>query len=92
MLIEKRRQAGRCFSLGKDILMAGKRKTETAPLIGKVFGGRLNIRQAPSKDAAILGRLEDDAQVKILETLTGWYRIEGGYVMAEWVKLHGGTD
>ena len=37
--------------------------------------GRLNVRKQPSTAATILGRLEKDSVVTLLEKRDGWYRI-----------------
>lgn len=72
--------------------MAAKKKTEETKQEaktwkGKVTGGALYIRKEPSTDAATVGVLEDGTQIEILETLEGWYKIKGGYIMSKWVKL-----
>ena len=61
---------------------AEKKKKRT----GTVFGGALNIREGASVETGIAGVLEDGAEVEILGEQDGWYKIEGGYVMAKWVK------
>lgn len=51
-----------------------------------VTGGKLNVRQAPTKAAAVVNVLEDAAEITILEDLGDWYRIEDGYVMKQYLK------
>ena len=71
--------------------MAAKKKAEPKQektvTIGKVFGGSLNIRSKAGMDGKIKGQLPDGAQVEILEAGKEWHKIEGGYIMAKWVKL-----
>lgn len=41
----------------------------------------LNVRETPSTDASLLGKLPMNAGCEILETLDGWYKISSGDVM-----------
>lgn len=49
----------------------------------------LNVRETPSTDASLLGKLPMNAGCEILETLDGWYKISSGdvtgYVSAEFL-------
>ena len=77
-------------------IMATRKKTEPimeAPVeekkttkTGTVFGGRLNIRQAPDIQSKVVGQLEDGEKIKTVEDCGEWLRIQTGYVMAKWVK------
>lgn len=62
-------------------------KQEKTTMIGTVFGGSLNIRSKAGMDGKILGQLQDGAQVEILKAGEEWHKIDGGYIMAKWVKL-----
>lgn len=65
--------------------------TQTAPAAEPVYGrittSTLNIRSGPSTDYEKCGKLRAGKVVEILETLDGWYRIEGGYISADYVTL-----
>lgn len=65
--------------------------TQTAPAAEPVYGrittSTLNIRSGPSTDHEKCGKLRAGKVVEILETLNGWYRIEGGYISADYVTL-----
>lgn len=58
-----------------------------APTLGRIKDGPLNIRSAPSTSASKCGKLSAGQEVEILEALDGWYRIEQGYVSADYVAL-----
>lgn len=51
--------------------------------------GHLNIRQEPSLEGEILGKIPSDAGCEILEELDGWYKISSGdvtgYVSSEYM-------
>lgn len=55
-----------------------------------VTSGGLNVRQSPSSSSAIIGWLAKDSTVTIVETLSGWYKINYktgyGYVSATYIK------
>lgn len=57
---------------------------EDKPYI-RVDAGPLNIRTAPSTESEKAGHLAEGKVVEVLETLEGWYRIESGYVCADYV-------
>ncbi|MCI8327797.1 MAG: C40 family peptidase [Lachnospiraceae bacterium] len=40
----------------------------------------LNIREAPTTDAALVGKMPQKSAAEILETLSGWYKIQSGDV------------
>lgn len=42
--------------------------------------GTLNVREAPAQDAAIVGKMTNNAAGEILETVDGWYKIQSGNV------------
>lgn len=54
---------------------------------GFVSASTLNVRKGPGTDQAKVATLSAGAQVEILEILDGWYRIESGYVSADYVTL-----
>ena len=60
---------------------------------GKVVNvsSTLNIRKSPSTSSEIVGTLKADAEVKILETLNGWYKIvygnTTGYVSSQYISV-----
>jgi hypothetical protein len=51
----------------------------------------VNVRETPGNDGAIVGWLEQDDQVAVLEIGDGWWRIEGGddagWVFADYLTL-----
>ena len=51
----------------------------------RVVEGPLNIRTAPTTDSSKAGKLYTGRVVEVLEQLDGWYRIENGYISAEYV-------
>ena len=62
-----------------------KKKT-TAQLTGTVINGDLNIREQPSKSAAIVGVLKDGTAVKIIAPHDDFYQIPEGYVMKQFIQ------
>lgn len=47
----------------------------------------LNVRQEPSLDAEILGTLPKDSTLKVKEAIDGWYKIDNGFVKAEFIEI-----
>lgn len=60
---------------------------EPARTYGFVNASTLNVRKGPGTDQAKVTSLSAGAQVEILETLNGWYRIDKGYVSADYITL-----
>jgi len=60
---------------------------EDSKTYGFVSASSLNVRKGPGTDQAKVTSLSAGAQVEILEVLDGWYRIEKGYVSADYVTL-----
>ena len=58
---------------------------EADPIYLKVTASALNIRTEPNTESEKAGKLAEGRVVEALETLEGWYRIEEGYVSAEYV-------
>ena len=54
---------------------------------GMVSASTLNVRSSPDTSAAKVSTLSSGAQVELLEKLDGWYRIEGGYVSADYILV-----
>ena len=52
-----------------------------------VTASSLNVRSAPGTDAEKVGTLAAGEQVKILEELDGWVRIDSGYISADYIAL-----
>ena len=52
---------------------------------GQVTEGPLNIRSAPSTGDAVVGSLTAGTVVELVETLDGWYKIDQGYISADYV-------
>lgn len=59
---------------------------QAAVLRGTVKGGLLNVRRCPKLTAPVERVLKNGEDVEILETIEGWYRIDGGYIKAEYVE------
>lgn len=57
------------------------------PVRGRITDGPLNIRSTPSTSGTKCGKLYAGKVVEILEVLDSWYRIENGYVSADYVML-----
>jgi len=54
---------------------------------GMVSASSLNVRSGPGSSYEKVNSLTSGAQVEILEKLDGWYRIEGGYVSADYILI-----
>lgn len=54
---------------------------------GMVTASSLNVRSGAGADFPKVRSLSSGAQVEILEKLDGWYRIDGGYVSADYILL-----
>lgn len=59
--------------------------------LGMVSASSLNVRSGPNSSYDKVASLSAGAQVEILEKLDGWYRIEKGYVSAEYIILLDGS-
>ena len=59
--------------------------TVAEPVYGKVTEGPLNVRSAPSTDSEKVDSFSTGKVLTILETLDGWYKVEEGYVSADYV-------
>ncbi len=59
---------------------------EEKALYVKVTASSLNIRTGPSTDHEKAGALRTGRIVQVLEEADGWYRIDGGYISAEYTQ------
>lgn len=57
---------------------------EEEALYVKVTTGTLNVRSGPGTEHSKVGTLRAGRVVQVLEVLDGWYRIEQGYICAEY--------
>jgi len=57
---------------------------EAQPLVVRVTASSLNIRSGPDTSYAKAGKLSAGRTVEVLEVLDGWYKIDGGYISAEY--------
>ena len=57
---------------------------EEDTLYVKITTGTLNVRSGPSTETDKVDTLHAGRVVQVLETLDGWYRIEGGYISSEY--------
>ena len=64
-----------------------KQSAETSVQRGRTNDGPLNIRSGPGTGYGKAGKLSAGTEVTILESVNGWYRIEQGYVSADYVTL-----
>lgn len=62
------------------------KKKEPAAKEMTVIGGRLNVREQPTKASKVLKVLEDGAKVKVTEVKNGWAATEGGWVVVQFLK------
>ena len=61
---------------------------ERAPVYVRITADALNIRSAPGTDQEKVGKLSAGRIVETLEELEGgWYRIEEGYISAEYTEV-----
>ncbi|MFI3250982.1 MAG: SH3 domain-containing C40 family peptidase [Eubacteriales bacterium] len=56
--------------------------------LGRIMDGPLNVRSGPSTESEIVTRVYAGNWVDVEESLDGWYRIENGFVSAEYVSLY----
>lgn len=54
---------------------------------GRITDGPLNVRSGPSTSHGKCGKVYAGKVVEILESLDGWYRIENGYISADYVMI-----
>jgi len=75
-------------------------QSQSFPTTGVVIteDGRLNLRDAPSSDASIIGKIESQSAVKVLAASDDgvWYQVEAagvgtGWVSSQWVSLDNAT-
>lgn len=57
------------------------------PQPGLILDGPLNIRSTPSTEGSILGKVYEGNLVDVYGAVDGWYRIEQGYVSAEYLNV-----
>lgn len=70
-----------------DLTQPDEPTAETTITRGLITNGPLNVRSGPSTDHGKCGKLSAGQEVNVLEKLDGWYRIDQGYVNAEYVSL-----
>ena len=57
---------------------------EEDALYVRITTGTLNVRSGPSTETDKVDTLHSGRVVQVLETLEGWYKIEGGYISSEY--------
>lgn len=67
-----------------DPVPAEAQAGEEDALYVRITTGTLNVRSGPSTETDKVDTLHSGRVVQVLETLEGWYRIEGGYISAEY--------
>lgn len=71
-----------------DEAQAASLPQERAPVYVRITADALNIRSAPGTDQEKVGKLSAGRIVETLEELEGgWYRIEEGYISAEFTEV-----
>ena len=72
-----------------DYLIVAQEAVQDLPQVAEPTYGRttdvLNIRSGPSTDDERIGQLSRGAVVTILEEKDGWYRLQRGYISADYV-------
>lgn len=53
--------------------------------MGKVTASSLNLRDKPSLDSSVLGKVQKGDRLIILEEIEGWYKVEGYPYLSGWV-------
>jgi hypothetical protein len=61
------------------------RGTPLSGKTGKISWGSCQVREAPAKNASVIGKLPRKAEVKLLEEKDGWYRIEFNDKQQAWI-------
>ena len=62
-------------------------ESSAAAQYARINVSSLNIRTGPSTNHAKAGKLYAGKVVEILEEVNGWYRVEGGYISADYVTV-----
>ena len=70
-----------------DLTQSKLPSVETAARRGRINDGPLNVRSGPGTGYSKCGKVNAGAEVEILETLDGWYRIPEGYISASYVTM-----
>ena len=70
-----------------DLTQSKLPSVETAAQRGRINDGPLNVRSGPGTGYSKCGKINAGAEVEILETLDGWYRIPEGYISASYVTM-----
>jgi cell wall-associated NlpC family hydrolase len=60
---------------------------ESAPVYLRVTATSLNVRSGPGTDYEKVASLPAGRVLQVVETLDGWYKVEGGYVSADYVVV-----
>lgn len=53
--------------------------------LGRVTASSLNLRDKPSLDSNVLGKVQKGDRLTILEEVDGWYKVEGYPYLSGWV-------
>ncbi len=67
--------------------LASEADGEAAATFGRITASSLNVRSGPSTDHEKVGSLAAGRVVELLEESDGWYRVENGYISAEYVTI-----
>lgn len=62
-------------------------ETGGASATGTVIAAELNIRENPSRDAAVVGSYSKNETVVILETQDGWGRTDQGWIRLDYIDM-----
>lgn len=62
-------------------------ETLPEPMYGRVTEGPLNIRSGPGTDYDRVRQINVGNVLEITDTVDGWYAVEGGYVISDYVTI-----
>lgn len=61
---------------------------KSEPVIGVVTNcKKLNVRNAPNTDAAVVKIVDSGTKFKIKDEVDGFYKVDAGYVMKDYISL-----
>src|ERR1043165_9565572 len=69
-------------ALGVDIAETGSKPEDTLV----INADPLNLREGPGSQHPVIGQLTKDARVQRLETIAGWYRVQGIDGLVGWIS------
>ena len=70
-----------CLDAGRKLDMRSMAVNQYKNLVISKVNNYLNIREEPSTDGKIIGKMTSKAAGEILETLDGWYKVQSGPII-----------